>query len=450
MGQLNTSIARSITAPQVRSPLATLKGIQDMEEQRSLNEGRQLVNDRARRLAASQQHVSEVMQRHADKPDDGVDELYQSGDIDGAHFVSDGLMKQRKDRADAQAAKIKTSNDALSSAAHMFEALGDDPDQVAYDTTYRAVAQMIPPELVALIPKQYNKEKTKQMLAWSKDQSESARQLQQSIENANKASTLSLAQAKSWEDRVEGKRKASEYWTKSAATALGIATSQEDWDNKQRLLLAQGAEASDLAPFGRTFSDQAVMHARELGLSPSEQNTAEHQVIAETQAEEGLNLRRRADKRAETASKAPKTLGGLTPNAVYAVENSKKNAYEDFEKDQKTIDPTTGVRPIDDPSDAAKAVRIQRKLSIENTARNMKGQASLEDQEIELASLPGHEAKLRQLRAVYHKIADGQDMPLERQEKLEKKILAEKDPKARAALLKELRDLRNLQTENGR
>jgi hypothetical protein len=447
MGQLNTSIARSIQVPAMRSPLSSLKGIQDAEEQRSLNQGRELVNEQRRRALASQQHVGEVMSHFADRPDDGVDELYRSGDIEGAHFVSEGLIKQRKDRADAQAAKIDTANKALSGAAHMFEALGPDPDQGAYDTTYQAVAKMLPPELVSLIPKQYDKEKTQRMLAWATTQSEAARQLQQGIENANKASAMSLAQANSFEARVKAKREAGDYWKKSASAVLGISTSQEDWDSKQRLLMQQGAQAIDLAPFGRTWSDQAVVHARDLGLSSAQQNTAEHQAIAQEQAEEGLRLRRNKDARDAAAAGTGGRLRKLTPNAVLDIEKSTKTAYENFEKEEKTIDPTTGTRPIDDTSDAAKARRAERKVSIENTARNMKGQASLEDQEVELASLPGHEAKLKHLRAVYHKIADGQEMPLERQEKLAAKILAEKDPEKKAALKKALRELRAQQEE---
>lgn len=451
---LRTNIASSITVPQSRSnPLSTLKGIQDLNEQRSLIDARDQQTEIRRRALEDDDTARRVMSA-SKNPDEGADELYRIGLFDHANEITKGLAAERKSRADDQLQKITTSQKALGAAAHMYEKLGDNPDQREYDTVTTAVEKMIPPELFTLIPKVYDKEKTHRMLAWATDQSELARQTQQAIENANKANEIQNANATSFEQRVKNRREAGEYWKKSAAALLGRTTSQQDWDNKQRILMEQGASAIDLAPFGRQWSDQAVENARQMGMDVVQQNANDHQVLfTEPEAEQRMKLARKADARAERAAANPTTLKQLTPNAVDEIEAHKDRQLEEFEKDQRKPgegvgNPMAGLRPIDDTSPEAKTRRATTKLAIENRARNRKGEASFEDAEVALASEPGQEAKLKKLRAAYRAITEGQDMPLEHMEKLAGKIKTEQDPAKRAALVKELRDYR--QQQDGR
>lgn len=443
---LRTNIASSIQTPAYRSPFSTLKSLQEMNEQRSLTEGRQLINEQHRRDLATDDLVSHVMGQYT-RPDEGLDAVYQTGDpgaIEVANKIAKGLSDQRKARADAEAQKIDTTTKGLSAAAHMFEAVkAKGGSQGEYDTAYQAVSKMIAPELLAMVPKEYDPIKVDKMMAWTTSQSELARSAQQAIDNANKANELQNANAKSWEERVANREKARTYWTQAASTALGTSEGQQDWDNKQRLLLEHGADPQDLAPFGRVWSNEAVVRARQLGMTPNEQSNAQHQTVTEMQAEEGLAIRRKREKR---LADAPKTLKGLTPNAVDVIERNKDTALRAFEKEQKTPEegvgnPNAGKRPIDDTSPAANAARAAAKLTIENRARSRKGEPTLEDQEV-IYSAPGYEGKLKKLRDIYHNITNGQEMPLERMDKLPALITAEKDPAKRAALVKELRDLR--------
>jgi hypothetical protein len=436
MAQLDTRLATSIAQPQAISPFRTLGQLAQLKQQQGLNQQRQLANEQRRRQLEDDDAVTAILQRHP-RIDDAIDEMYTQGFYEPAGKIEKQVLDQRKAAAD----KITTDNAnhkaRLQMATNIFRTVSD---QKSLETATAAARPIIGDQLMQYVPKEYGDgSQIKQIVGWGTSQQEALTEKNNTIQRAFEATRISLDGARDWETRQKNKLDALPHWRAAIGSALGSATSQDEWDNHRRIAVGYGAPVEVVAEFPQQWSPANAKKAQKLGMTPNEQSTAAN-------AQQNADLRDREVKVREQNLADREAQGGrqLTPNALSDIEGDTQKRYDALEKDAK--EELRGGRSLrdwaDDPSEAGAPARreiAQRKLTIENGQRRRRGEPTIEEAE-RLYAQQGNDTKLRQVRNAYKKLT-GEETPMERVEKLNAQIKAETDPVKIAALRKQRADL---------
>jgi hypothetical protein len=446
MAQLDPRIATSIATPSSVSPFKTLGQLATLREQEDVNRQRGLLNEQRRRDLDDDAAMRDVLSR-THNVDDAIDELYHQGRAQAAGYLSKQVYEQRKSAADQTKEQLAANKQRIDMATQVLQTVND---QKSLDTARAAIRPLIGDDLFQYVPAEYGDGSgVKQVVGWGTTRAEFLRQQNDAIDHAFKAVDISLQAARDADQRQKNKDDAAQYWTKAASVALSNTRNQGEWDNYQRIAVGFGAPAPIIAQFGPQWSPDAVAHAKKLGMTQAETDSAAN-------AKRNTDLREREvvvreQNAGENGAPASRPISATQRSVV---DGRKDRRYDEFEKQMLEKD-ATGYSLADrlnadttglSPEDAAKVEKSRqsardqiatRKLQIENDARGQRGELSLEEAERQYASTPGMEGKLRQVRQIYHRLT-GDDTPMEKVSKLFAALQAEKDPVKIADLRRQL------------
>lgn len=427
---LDPSIPLRTQAPAMQSPIRTLGALAQVRAYQQAAEDNRLQIE-ARRRALDDDHAArEALRASNGRPLDAINSLYASGRYDAAGALAKQYHEQRKAAADELKARLENDERLLKFSGQILQGVSDSSSA---ETAKRALRVMWGDRgdgVVGLLGEGYDPDRYKQILSMATDRTEHLRQQQNAIQNNQKAWELMLQVGRDEQTRQKNAIEATKYFRESASQMLSTARNQEEWDGYQRLLAMNAPPTIQAAPilaeFGNRWSAEAAQRARQLGMSQAERETERHYRVTEANQAEANTIRRQRLEREEATGGAGR---GLTANRRSEIAEWKGRQYAELEKAAKD----SALEP---------EYVANRKLEIENSAREMLGLPPLEQAEIAAAADPSKHADLLKVRQTYRSLT-GRAAPRERMDELKAAIGKEKDGTKKLELELELLTLRD-------
>lgn len=342
---INPSIPLSVQpmAP-MRTPLeqasrvATLRQAQQREAlgRQELVQG-QLKTDAMVREAQDEAAVRAAFQQYGNDADKILEALYRTAP-DAATKFQTFLVTQRTNQVKLLTEQFKLHQTRLETASQLVQ--GMTPENAA--TVKQAVAGALGPELAANLPdapdpndptalEAFN-QKREAALAWGMKASDYTSRMHYAAQDAM--------------DALTKKGDAAQKWQSATASALSVASSDQEWQQTLGMLKQLGAPASVLGMFPAVWSPENAEKAGAMGLTPQQRATLSQTEVQRKETERhNRELERTSAIRANAAVKAaagktilPSSLEpsvisaerpdpvagnivdpkiGLTPNAIY-------------------------------------------------------------------------------------------------------------------------------------
>lgn len=454
MFQLDTHIPLSSQGPQSRSPLQTIGALGQLQAQQELGQQRRLINEQRQRALDDDEAIRTTLPKHA-RPDDAIEDLYSQGRASAAAALSKNVFEFRKSQAEAVKTDLDNRKAKFKMASQIARGAIIDGTENGWQSSRPAIAALVGEDLSKNLPTMYDKKAIEGALAWGDEYDSYLDGNLKATDAALKAIELQHAPEVDELKRGDLKRKANDEWVKSASNAFGTVKPGDEsaYEKNASVLLGAGMPPAVLELFGK-FDEGFADRARKLGMTSSEEVSAENSAAIRKQAEataketksyhDATLEQRRLDREQRAAGTGGSGSKGLTPNAVSDLKVRKNRAYTEAEKAYATAvenlrDSTTGqVREKATPEEKQEYEAVtrehgQRKLQIEDAFRDEMGMPPILATELSIRNDKTKAADLRKIRNEY-KMLTGNETPLEQLTKVNAELAKEKDPEKRKAL----------------
>jgi hypothetical protein len=374
--------------------LRTLGGLMQLRQYRQQMDLRQraLEDDRA---------IRTTLQRY-DQPEKAIDDLYHQGLYGAAETLSKSIYERRKSELEDSKARNDEVTNSLETMGQILNGVHDDQSLTVARPALLGLARRALPgaDVENLIPKTHDVNAIDSLRKMGMKTSEAAKVDQDAINNTDRAYRMMfIDRPKAKADRDKAQREAFAEFRKIAAVGLGHTSNETQWRDTMTGYHDSGFPDQVLREFGIWEGPKSAARALNMGLTPMEGQTAEHQAAMDLTAAERADtydesVDARIAGRTGTGAAGGPAVRGLTPNAISEAKTARKKANDLLNDEIKAQMQSwqTATRGGEPPTQAeinsANRQWAQRKLEDENSFRDIVGWPSV-DQAIAIHSRPG-------------------------------------------------------------